>query len=113
MNPSRSSGARFRSSRITLNAGWPVIREPVLDMIEVSERTSSGRRAASVWEIIPPIEAPTRWTGPSSSASIRPAASSAMSSSRYCSAGKRRATIWPSDGGRKSKSVEWPVSRLS
>ena len=32
-------------------------------MIEVSERTSSGCSAASIWAIMPPIEAPTTWAG--------------------------------------------------
>ena len=41
-----------------LSAGWPLKRCPVLDMIEVSERTSSGCSTASVWATMPPIDAP-------------------------------------------------------
>ena len=54
------------------NAGWPFQRLPVFDMIETSERTSSGRRAASVWAIMPPIEAPTMWAGASSELAQQP-----------------------------------------
>ena len=54
---------------------------PVLDMIETSERTAPGWRAAIVWAIIPPIEAPITWAGPSASSRSSPAASSAMSES--------------------------------
>ena len=36
---------------------------PVLDMIETSERTELGWRAASVWAIMPPIEAPITCAG--------------------------------------------------
>ena len=42
-----------------LKVGEPTHRLPVVDMIETSERTRSGRRIAIVWPIIPPIEAPT------------------------------------------------------
>ena len=43
------------------NEGWPLQRAPVLDMIEASDSTRSGCRAAIVWAIMPPIEAPTMW----------------------------------------------------
>ena len=44
---------------MTVNAGWPFQRLPVLDMIETSDSTRSGYFAAIVWAIMPPIEAPT------------------------------------------------------
>ena len=74
-------GGRLASIGKRRRAGWPTRRLPVVDMIDVSERTSSGRRAASVWAIIPPIEAPIACAGARSSSRRRPAASSAMSAS--------------------------------
>ena len=53
----------------------------MFDMIETSERTERGCRAASVWAIIPPIDAPITCAGASSSSRSSPAASSAMSAS--------------------------------
>ncbi len=61
------------------SAGWPDHRLPVIDMIDTSERAESGCRAASVWAIMPPIEAPTMCAGARSSSRSRPAASFAMS----------------------------------
>ena len=74
-------GGRARNVGYTRNAGWPLKRLPVVDMIETSERTRSGWRAARLWAIIPPIDAPTTWARSIPSAVSSPAASSAMSSS--------------------------------
>ena len=52
---------------------------PVVDMIEVSERTASGNEIAISCAIMPPIEAPTRCADWMPSASIRPTVSFAMS----------------------------------
>ncbi len=54
---------------------------PVVDMIEVSERTRCGNEIAISWAIMPPIEAPTRCADLMPSASISPVVSSAMSRS--------------------------------
>ena len=51
------------------------------DMIEHREATRSGCRAARVWAIIPPIEAPTTWARSTSRWSSRPMASWAISRS--------------------------------
>ena len=72
-------GGRLRSEVSPPGGGGcPIQRLPVLDMIETSERT---RRvlAASVWAIIPPIDAPTTWAGSIPSRVKSPTASSAMS----------------------------------
>jgi hypothetical protein len=53
----------------------------VADIIEVSESTRSGCRAAKVWAIIPPIDAPTTCAAGLPRAASSAAASSAMSSS--------------------------------
>ena len=63
------------------SAGHARQRCPVLDMIEASERTRSGCRAAISWAIMPPIEAPTTCARSIPSASSRPIPSSAMSAS--------------------------------
>src|SRR5829696_6119334 len=68
-------------------------------MIEVSERTTSGFSAASIWPIIPPIEAPTTCAGATSRFRNRTAVSSAISESVYCSGERRRRTIWLIVGG--------------
>ena len=62
--------------------GRPTDGSPVVDMIEHRLLTRSGRSMASCWTIIPPMETPTTWAGASPSASIRPAASAAMSETR-------------------------------
>jgi hypothetical protein len=54
---------------------------PVVDMIEVSERTRCGNEIAISWAIMPPIDAPTRCADLMPSTSIRPTVSSAMSRS--------------------------------
>ena len=59
----------------------PTDGSPVLDMIDVSDRTRSGCSIAIVWAIIPPIDAPTRCALSSPSASSRPTVSAAMSDS--------------------------------
>ena len=56
-------------------------RLPVFDMIETSERTERGWRAASVCAIMPPIDAPMMCAGARSSSRNSPSASSAMSAS--------------------------------
>ena len=66
---SRSRGGRDRKSARTPSAGWPFQRLPVVDMIEVSESTQLRVCTASVWAIIPPIDAPTTCAGPRSSSS--------------------------------------------
>ena len=45
----------------TRSFGSPARRLPVVDMIDVSESTRSGRRIAIVWAIMPPIDTPTTW----------------------------------------------------
>jgi hypothetical protein len=82
-------------------------------MIETSERTASGCSAASTWPIIPPIEAPTTCAGETPSSRKSAAVSSAMSKRLYCSGRTLRRTISNTVGGRKSKCVERPMSRLS
>ena len=54
---------------------------PVVDMIEVSERTRCGNEIAISWAIMPPIDTPTRCADLMPSASISPIVSSAMSRS--------------------------------
>ena len=54
---------------------------PVVDMIEVSERTRCGNEIAISWAIMPPMEAPTRCADLMPSTSISPIVSLAMSSS--------------------------------
>ena len=54
---------------------------PGPDMIDPRDRTRSGRSIAITWAIIPPIEAPTTWAEPMSSASSKPAESAAISES--------------------------------
>ena len=49
---------------------------PVVDMIEVSERTRCGNEIAISWAIMPPIDAPTRCADLMPSASISPMMSS-------------------------------------
>ena len=78
---SSSGGRVIRTSRASAVAS-PTERSPVVDMIEQSERTRSGRSIAIVWAIIPPIDAPTTWAAPMSSWSSRPTASAAMSRER-------------------------------
>ncbi|MGH3405800.1 MAG: hypothetical protein ACRDRJ_25390 [Streptosporangiaceae bacterium] len=41
-------------------SAWPAARSPVVDVIEVSDRTRPGYSIATVWAIIPPSDAPTR-----------------------------------------------------
>ena len=63
------------------SAGRPIRRAPVIDIIEVRLRTRSGKCAATVWAIMPPIDAPTRWAAPMPRASSRPTVSAARSPS--------------------------------
>src|SRR5216684_4218271 len=57
---------------------------PVVDMIEVSERTRWGNEIAISWAIMPPIDAPTRCADLMPSTSISPIVSLAMSSNLGC-----------------------------
>jgi len=41
--------------------GAPYSGSPVIDMIEMSEATRAGCSMATVWAIIPPMDAPMRW----------------------------------------------------
>ncbi len=61
---------------------WPTAGSPVLDMIDVSDRTRAGDSIATVWAIMPPIDAPTRCALSSSRWSSSPTVSAAMSESR-------------------------------
>ena len=70
-----ASSARI-SGRAGGSAGFPVV-----DMIETRLRTRAGCRIATVCTIMPPIDAPTKCASSRPSASQRPTASSAMSSS--------------------------------
>ena len=63
------------------SAGWPVHTLPVLDMIETSESVRCGKRIATVWAIMPPIEAPTMWAFSMPRWSSTPTLSAAMSAS--------------------------------
>jgi hypothetical protein len=69
------------SARIADRLGSPTDAAPVVDMIDVSDRTRAGCSIAVVWAIIPPIDAPTRCALSSSRASSRPTVSAAMSDS--------------------------------
>src|SRR5689334_14284827 len=87
-------------------------------MIEISVRTRARWRAARIWPIMPPIDAPMMCALASPSASSRPTASAAMSDSRYgASIGRRssdRTTARPSDGATaRSSRDDSPTSRLS
>jgi len=57
----RERGGRRRKIGYARSAGLPTSRFPVVDMIDVKESTRSGWLAASIWAIIPPIDAPTTW----------------------------------------------------
>ena len=81
--PSRSVGAGVSSAIIDSGSGWPTSVWPVVDMIDVSDRTRSGCSMAIVWTIIPPIEAPTMCAAGISSASSNPTASAAIVDSVY------------------------------
>ena len=50
-------------SIIGMSFGWmrPTLRRPVVDMIDVSDRTRSRWSMARVWPIMPPIDTPTTW----------------------------------------------------
>ena len=57
----------------------PLLRSPVLDMIDVSDRTRCGCSIAMVCAIMPPIDIPTTCACSIPSASSRPMASLAIS----------------------------------
>ncbi len=61
----------------------PALRSPVVDMIDVSDSTRSGRVTAIVWPIMPPIDTPITCARSMPSPSSRPKLSFAMSVSRY------------------------------
>ena len=69
------------STAVASRVGGGTFGLPVVDMIEVSERTRCGNEIAISWAIMPPIDAPTRCADLMPSASIRPIVSSAMSRS--------------------------------
>ena len=101
-------------------AGLPVGRpsRPLVDMIETSESARSGCWAATIWAIMPPIEAPTICALSMPSASSSPTASSAMSLSRYGASTALPLTTRPIASGmlgrpQAPKSVDRPMSRLS
>ena len=81
MNAERSRGAGLSSTVYIVSAGWPLQKLPVLDMIETSESVRCGYRIATVWAIIPPIEAPTTWACSIPRWSSTPTLSPAMSAS--------------------------------
>ncbi len=60
---------------------WPYSSSPVIDMTEMSEATRVGCSMATVWAIIPPIDAPTTWARSMPRWSSSPTASAAMSDS--------------------------------
>lgn len=60
-------------------AGWPTLRLPVVEKIEVRVAARSGCRAARVCAIMPPMDMPTRWTRSTPRWSRRPRVSAAMS----------------------------------
>src|SRR6266478_1131436 len=67
------------SSAAASRVGGGILGFPVVDMMEVSERTRCGNEIAISCAIMPPIEAPTRCADVMPSASISPVVSSAMS----------------------------------
>ena len=83
---------------------------PVVDMIDVSDSTRAGCRMASVWAIIPPIDAPTTCAAGKPRASSRAAASSAMSPRLY---GEMRSAYACTRFARPWSLLERPQSRLS
>lgn len=52
---------------------------PGVVLMSVKERTRSGYPKAAVWQIMPPIDTPTRWAASMPTASSTPIASPAMS----------------------------------
>ncbi len=67
--------------------GAPYSGSPVIDMIEMSDATRPGCSMATVWAIIPPIDAPITWARGMRRWSSRPTASTAMSDSVYGTGG--------------------------
>src|ERR1700721_90701 len=55
---SRVAGGGAISIAVASRVGAGTLGLPVVDMIEVSERTRSGNEIATSWAIMPPIEAP-------------------------------------------------------
>ena len=97
----------------TSGEGWPTAGEPVVDMIEHSERTRCGKSIATCWAIIPPIEAPTMCALSIPSASSSPAVSAAMSGIPYGTPEVSPDSSAPKSGGGASIRVDSPMSRLS
>jgi hypothetical protein len=81
MLPSRSVGGGVSSTAIASGVGGGRVGFPVVDMMEVRLRSRAGCRIASVWAIMPPMDAPQTCAASIPIASSRPAASFAMSSS--------------------------------
>jgi hypothetical protein len=52
---------RFTMVRTTFLAAPGSLGLPLEDMMEVKERTLLGCLAVTIWPIIPPMDAPTRW----------------------------------------------------
>ena len=107
----------LRARTMTDAFGRPTRGLPVVDMIEVSERTRLGCSIANVWAIIPPIDMPTTWARSILSASRRPTASLAISLNRYVDFANRREIENNADcnlvGGAASILLDKPMSRLS
>ena len=66
------AGGGAISTAMASRVGGGTFGLPVVDMIEVSERTRCGNEIAISWAIMPPIDAPTRWADWMPSVSIRP-----------------------------------------
>ena len=81
MNASRSVTGAANNSAAASRVGPGNLGLPVVDMIEVSVRTRSGKTMASSCAIMPPIDAPTMWAERMFNASSRPTTSVAMSRS--------------------------------
>src|SRR6185312_15501904 len=73
------AGGGAISTAVASRVGGGTFGLPVVDMIEVSDRTRSGNEIAISCAIMPPIEAPTRCADLMPSTFIRPMTSSAMS----------------------------------
>jgi hypothetical protein len=88
---------------------------PVVDMIEVNDRTREVCSTAIVWAIMPPIEMPTTCAASMPRWSSSPTASVAMSPSVYGGVTRRPANARTRDSRvtRPRCREDRPVSRLS
>ena len=73
------SAAAPSASPFASRVGGGTFGLPVVDMIEVSERTRCGNEIAISWAIMPPMDGPTRWAELMPRTTISPVVSSAMS----------------------------------